>query len=234
MSFLVISVLLFVIYGLWSSKQENPVLGLHLLKIKSYAKGLIGSLLSRVTISCVPFLLPLLFQVGFGWSPLISGILVSVQALGMIGGKFIVSHSLNKFGFKNSLIINSLVITLIVISFSFISYQTSYLMIVCQILIFGASASIQFTTVNLLCYSGVSQKDTSKSASLYSIIIQYSGNIGISVTAISVAYFAGASAQSMHLPVLALSHSFLVMSVFIFLADMLFLSLKASDGAGIS
>lgn len=234
MTCFVSSLLFFMLYVLWSAKQKHPILGIDLLRIKVYAKGISGSLLSRITISSVPFLMPLLFQVSFGWPALVSGLLVAFQAIGMLTGKSLVGHSLKFFGFKNSLLINSLVMALMVISLSFIKSYTPYWVIMAQLYVFGVTVAIQYTTVNLLCYSGIAPQDISKSTSLYSIVVVYSSNLGIAIAGLGVGYFAGVSAQSQHLPALALSHTFLVMTGFVLIAEALFLTLKATDGSGVS
>jgi len=233
MTFLVAACLLLTCYVLWSAKRSNPILAIKLFKIKTFAKGISGSLLSRMTISAMPFLLPLLFQIGFGWSPLVSGLLVAPQALGMITGKSLVGYSLRHLGFKNSLIINSFIMALFVISFSFIQPNTPYWLIAAQVYLFGVTVSTQFTGVNLLCYSELPKSDISQATSFNSTVQQYSGSLSIAVASIFVSYFAGTSLQTNKLPAMSLSHTFLVMVGFLFIAELLFFTLKKTDGQGI-
>lgn len=229
----IISTILLVGYALWSKQVTHPILALYLFNIRTFAKGISGSLLSRITISAMPFLMPLLFQIGFGWSPVVSGALVSTQAIGSMLGKGMVKMLIRHLGFKRMLIVNSLIMAVMVGFFYWTTAETSKWLIAIALTLFGAAMAIQYSGVNLLCYADMPKADISKATSLNSMVQQYSGSIAIAFSAIVITIFAGGALQAQHLSSDMLTKACLAMTLFVILAVGIFVTLSDKDGSGI-
>ena len=93
---LAISIALLAAYGLHSVRTAHPLLRLSLLRIRSFRVAVSGNLLTRLGIGGMPFLLPLLYQVGLGFTPIQSGLMIMPQALAAISFKFTLARSSSK------------------------------------------------------------------------------------------------------------------------------------------
>ena len=98
-----------VAYARHAGANEDAILDLKLLKIPTFFSGVVGGLLFRIGIGALPFLLPLLLQIGFGLSPFESGSLTFATAAGAMAMKFTASTALRRFGFRRTLIANALI-----------------------------------------------------------------------------------------------------------------------------
>ena len=104
---LAISAALLAAYGLNTARTAHPLLRLSLVRIRSFRVAVTGNLLTRLGVGGVPFLLPLLYQVGLGFSPIQSGLLIMPQALAAMSLKLTMPHILKRFGFRRVLIANT-------------------------------------------------------------------------------------------------------------------------------
>ncbi len=104
-----IGVLSLIAYVRHADGNEDAIIDLKLLKIPTFFSGAIGGLLFRIGIGAMPFLLPLLLQIGFGLTPFESGSLTFATAAGALAMKFTASTALRWFGFRQTLIVNGLI-----------------------------------------------------------------------------------------------------------------------------
>ena len=105
--FLVGSVLV-TLYVFRARRAEAPIVDLKLLRFATFRSGIVGGSFFRLGVGAMPLLLPLLFQLGFGMTPLNSGLLTFVTALGAIGMKTAAGTILKRFGFRNVLLVNAI------------------------------------------------------------------------------------------------------------------------------
>jgi MFS family permease len=95
---LALSVALIVGYGLHAMRTAFPLLQLSLFRIRTFGAAVSGSFFTRLGIGGVPFLLPLLYQVGLGFDPVQSGLLIMPQAIGAMSTKFLAPRILDHIG----------------------------------------------------------------------------------------------------------------------------------------
>ncbi len=180
-----ISVGLLCGYGLHGSRTPFPLLDLGLFRIRTFTMATSGGFVTRLGIGGVPFLLPLLYQVAIGYSPVQSGLLFVPQVAAAILTKFLIPGLLNRVGYRLVLIANSLTLGLDVMLFGLIGPSTSMWLIIVQALCFGALASIQHTSMNTLVYADVPDTRTSHANSIASTLQQLSFSFGVAASGLT-------------------------------------------------
>jgi EmrB/QacA subfamily drug resistance transporter len=138
----------------------------------------------RTAINATPFLLPLLFQVGFGLNPLQSGTLVLVYFLGNIAIKPLTSPTLRRFGFRTVAVVNGICAGLAITACAGFSAQTPHAWIMGVLLIAGATRSMQFTALNTLTFADISAAQRSSASTLTSMLQQLVAVLGVALGAL--------------------------------------------------
>lgn len=184
-----IGAVLTALYVRHAGRLRNPILDLRLLRIATYRSGTVGGSLFRIGVGAVPFLLPLMLQIGFNLTPFESGTLTCAAALGALTMKFTAARILKRFGFRAVLVVNGLVSAATLGVQGLFTPETPHLVILAILLIGGFFRSLQFTSLNALSYSDVPQREMGTATSLYSVAQQLSAAAGI-VVAASVLEFA--------------------------------------------
>ena len=113
----------------------------------------------RVGVGAVPLLLPLMLQVGFGLSPLDSGLLTFASAVGALFMKTMSTWILRRFGFRSTLVINAVVASLLMAACALFGPATPHVVIIAVLLAGGCMRSLQFTSLNAISYADVSQRE---------------------------------------------------------------------------
>jgi len=121
LSLLGISALLLAGYGINSAKLEFPLLRLQLFKLRTFRAAVIGSFITRIGIGGIPFLFPLLYQVGLGFTPIQSGLMMMPQAMAAMSLKLTMPGILRRFGHRAVLISNTVMLGLLIMLFGTIS-----------------------------------------------------------------------------------------------------------------
>jgi hypothetical protein len=144
-------------YGLRAARTEFPLLRLTLFRIRTFRASVSGSFFTRLGIGGIPFLFPLLYQVGLGFTPIQSGLLIMPQALAAMSLKMTMLRKiLRRFGYRRVLISNTLMLGVLILSFATIGAGTPVWLIVVQVFIFGFFTSLQYTSMNTLVFADVS------------------------------------------------------------------------------
>ena len=165
---------------------ENPALDLSLFRLPTFFASVVGGFIFRLGLGALPFLLPLMLQIGFGMSPFQSGMVTFATALGAMGMKWATATILRRFGFRNILVINS------VISAAFLAVCAGFTattpIAVMSILLFvgGFFRSLQFTSINTIAYADVEPRRVSRATALVSVGQQLSVSAGVAVGALAV------------------------------------------------
>jgi EmrB/QacA subfamily drug resistance transporter len=166
--------------------NRNPIVDLTLLKIPTFRHSLTGGLLFRIGIGALPFLLPLLLQVGFGMSPFQSGLITFASAVGAIAMKFVAPPVLRRFGFRRVFMANTLVTSAFVALPATFALGVPVWLMTTLLLIGGFFRSLQFTSINALAFADVPPQRMSKATTLTSVAQQLSLSLGISIGAITL------------------------------------------------
>jgi EmrB/QacA subfamily drug resistance transporter len=175
----VIGAICLVLYVFHARRTPYPVLQLRLLKIPTFRISVVGGFLFRVGIGAIPFLLPLMLQVGFGLSPLASGSLTFIAAVGALFMKTMAKRILERTGFRRLLIVNAFIGAGFVAANGFFTPETPHWLIMIVLLVGGCFRSLQFTSINAIGYAEISNREMSYATSLSSALQQVSLSIGV-------------------------------------------------------
>jgi EmrB/QacA subfamily drug resistance transporter len=232
---LALSLMLLLGYWLHARMLQFPLLQLRLFSIRTFRSAVSGSFFTRLGIGGVPFLLPLLYQVGLGYSPVQSGLLIMPQAIASMSMKLVMPTILRVMGYRAVLISNTLVIGVLLTLFATIGAHTSIWVIVLLALLYGAFTSLQYTSMNTLTYADISEEDASSASSIASTVQQLSISFGVAIAGLTTAVFvpksAGLHAQAM---ITGVHRAFLFLGALTVFSTLTFRILKTGDGGGVS
>jgi len=228
---LVLACLLLAGFGFYARHAEFPAVDLTLFKLRTFRIGTLAGGICRMGMNGVPFLLPLMLQVGFGMSPIVSGSLTFVSSISALFIRPIYSWALRLFGFDRVLIWSAVVGSALVGGFALIGPETPRWFIMLYVLLFGLARSTQFMTSNTLSYSDTPAAKLSRATSLGGVLQQLSVSFGISVAAMLLGLTAAdgltITAEEFHIV-------FLMMAVIPLLGIPGFLFLRPEDGVQVS
>jgi EmrB/QacA subfamily drug resistance transporter len=169
----------FVAYWLHASQVESPLFSLRLFAVPSYRVGILGNLFSRIGSGSMPFMIPLLFQISLGFSPLESGLMmVPVALAGMVSKQFVVPL-IREFGYRRVLVGNTVLVGLAMASFSLISPNEPVWLRIVQLAFFGLVNSLQFTAMNTITLNDLDGDLASGGNSLLSMVMMLSTSFGV-------------------------------------------------------
>jgi MFS family permease len=213
-----------------------PLLQLSLFRIRTFRASVSGSFFTRLGIGGVPFLLPLLYQVGLGLTPIQSGLLIMPQALAAMSMKFLMLRLLARFGYRNVLISNTVLIGILLFVFATIGVHTPIWVIVLQAFLYGTFTSLQYTSMNTLVYADTTEEETSAASSIASTVQQLSISFGVAAAGLATAFFIPRSvSQSTSAAMIHGVHEALIaLGVMTILATIVFNGLKPEDGMAVS
>ncbi|WP_233492928.1 MFS transporter [Chromobacterium sp. ATCC 53434] len=214
-------------------RQQHPLLDLSLLRLPTFQAGVVGGFMFRVGIGTIPFLLPLMLQLGFGFTPFESGLLTCSTAMGAIGMKTIVARVLQRFGFRRVLVVNSLLAGCSVALYVLFRADTPHWMMLAAFVLGGCLRSLQFTSLNAITFADVDKERLSQATSLSSVAQQLAAGFGVTMGAFAlqtVSWWQG------HLQLTAgdFGQAFLIMGSLTALSSLLFLKLERNAGQQVS
>jgi EmrB/QacA subfamily drug resistance transporter len=232
---LAISIALLAGYGLHASKIQFPLLALSLFRIRTFRAAVSGSFFTRLGMGGLPFILPLLYQVGLGFTPIQSGLLIMPQAIAAMSLKMTMPRILSRFGYRTVLISNTLILGLLIWLFATIGVGTPVRNIVILAFCYGFFSSLQYTSMNTLVYADISEEQTSSASSIASTMQQMSISFGIATASLLTAVFIPdrfhtSAAEMIH----GIHHGLFVLGGITVLSTIVFRELKSTDGASTS
>jgi MFS family permease len=194
-----------------------------------------GNLLTRLGIGGLPFLLPLLYQVGLGYTPIQSGLMIMPQALAAISFKFTLPVILKRFGYRQVLIANTVMLGVMLMLFSLIGPGTPAWLIAVLAFCFGFFTSTQYTSMNTLAYADVNPEQASGASTIASTVQQMAVSFGVASASLCAALFIpdhtrASAPQMIHGIHLALR----LLGGWTIVSTMVFGELRPTDGAQVS
>jgi len=194
-----------------------------------------GNLFTRLGIGGIPFLLPLLYQVGLGFSPIQSGLLIMPQAFAAMSLKLTMPLILRRFGYRSVLVSNTILLGLMIMLFATIGPGTPVWLIVLMAFIYGFLTSLQYTSMNTLAYADVDDHQASGASTIASTVQQLAVSFGVATASLAAALFipdhthatAPQLLHGIHLALFCLAALTIVSTV-------VFARLKSQDGAAVS
>ena len=232
---LAISIALLCGYGIHGANTKFPLLRLALFRIRTFRAAVIGSFVTRIGIGGIPFLFPLLYQVGLGFTPIQSGLLMMPQALAAISLKIAMPRILRLFGYRTVLISNTVIIGAMILVFTTIKAGTPVWLIVLQVFSYGFFTSLQYTSMNTLVYADVSEEESSSASSIASTAQQMSMSFGVATASLMTALFIPDRFRSDALQMIhGIHHAFVFMGGLTILSALVFSKLRPGDGGTVS
>ncbi|HBS6141684.1 TPA: MFS transporter [Klebsiella pneumoniae] len=167
-------------------RAAAPMVRLDALQVPTFRVTMYGGSLFRASISAVPFLLPLLFQVGFGMDPFHSGLLVLAVFVGNLTIKPATTPLIRWLGFRRLLLINGALNVCSLLACALLTPQTPVWAIMLILYLGGVFRSIQFTGVSSLAFADVPAAQMSDANTLFSTASQLAVGLGITLGAIGI------------------------------------------------
>ncbi|MGE0115051.1 MAG: MFS transporter [Steroidobacteraceae bacterium] len=212
----------------------QPLLDLSAASVLSYRMTtLTAGTYFRTTVHATPFLLPLLFQIGFGMNALAAGSLLLVYFVGNLGMKPFTSRMLQTFGFRNILIWNGGLSGLAIMLCSSFAADTPKWQIMALLLLAGATRSMQFTSLNTLAFADTTPEQRSSSTTLFSMFDQAAAVLGVACSTL-ILNLALLSKPYLQVGIDELRMGLIVMGTVGILAALMFIKLPADAGAEVS
>src|ERR1700723_3219447 len=228
---LVLSVALLAGYGIHGSSLPFPLLKLRLFSIRTFRAAVSGSFFTRLGIGGVPFLLPLLYQVGLGFTPIQSGLLVMPQAIAAMSMKAFMPRLLRKVGYRGVLISNTLILGALLMIFATIGLGTPVWVIVLQAFLYGSFSSLQYTSMNTLVFADISEKDASSASSIASTMQQMAISFGVAFAGLATAFLVPSLQADPAAMIQGIHKALIALGVLTIASTIAFPSLKSGDGA---
>ena len=232
---LVLAALLLSGYGLHAARSVYPLLRLSLFRVRTFRAAVCGSFFTRISIAGVPFLLPLLYQVGLGYTPIQSGLLLAPQAIAAMSLKLTMPRLLARFGYRTVLVSNTAMLGLLIMLFATIGAQTPPWLIVAQAFAYGFFQSLQFTSMNTLVYADVSSPVAGAASTIASTAQQLSMSFGVATASLVAALFVPDrfrtdAPQMIH----GVHEAFVVLGIATVISTLVFGGLRSTDGSAVS
>lgn len=162
-------------------RHRHPLLDLRMFRLPTYRAGVLGGALFRLGTGATPFLLPLMLQLGFGLSPVQSGMLTFVSAIGAMFMKTMAARVLHRFGFRRVLVANGVLASLMLCGFGLFRPETPHAFVVAALLVSGCFRSLQFTSLNAISYAEVDSRRMGQATSLAGMMQQLSLSLGVAI-----------------------------------------------------
>jgi EmrB/QacA subfamily drug resistance transporter len=232
---LALSAALLAGYGLHASRAARPLLSLGLFRLRTFRSAVGGSFFTRVSVGGVPFLFPLLYQVGLGYTPVESGLLMMPQALAAMSLKMTMPGILARFGYRAVLVSNTVMLGVFITLFATIGAATPVWLIVLQLFVYGFVQSLQFTSMNTLVYADVASEAAGSASTIASTAQQLSMSFGVAVASLVTAVFVPDRFHTDSLQMIRGIHqAFVALGIATIASTAAFTGLRRDDGSAVS
>jgi len=229
-AFFPISLVTLYLYVRHARHAAAPVLDLNLLKIKTFRIGTVTGGVCRMGLDATPFMLPLLFQVGFGFNPMQAGSLTFASTLGAMLVRSGSRALLRWLGFRLTLIAGALGAAVVTALFALLEADTPTWIIIACVLISGCVRSIQYLALNTISFADVPSPLLSRSTSVSGVFQQLARGFGVALGAALLAIVASGD----HVTVGNFRVVFLLIAAIPLVSTLGFMRLAEDDGAEVS
>ncbi|MFL6550798.1 MAG: DHA2 family efflux MFS transporter permease subunit [Povalibacter sp.] len=232
---LVLSFALLAAYTFHARHVAYPLLRLSLFKVRTFRVSVAGGFATRLSLGGLPFLLPLLYQLGLGLPAWQSGLLMMPTAMAAMTMKLIAPRLLRRFGYRQILIVNTAMIGVTICLFATIDASKPLALIVLLGLCQGFCNSLQFTSMNSMAYADIEARDSSMASTIASSMQQLSMSFGLACSSLVAGWFLGDLPQTDRVAVTDALHGALItLGVMTIVSSLSFWGLKANDGQSVS
>ncbi len=229
-----LSLTLLLTYRVHARGVAVPLLNTTLFDIRTFRAAVFGGFVTRLGAGGVAFLLPMLYQLGLGLTPIQSGLLVMPQALMAMGVKTLARRILARYSYRAVLVSNTVLLGLMIVSFSLIAPGTPMALVIALSCLFGAVSSLQYSSLNSLVFADVPESVASGASSISSTVQQLSLSFGIAIASALASLFIPAGLRSVPLQIAGGVHqAFLIMGALTVLSVAAFWELRRTDGGAV-
>lgn len=183
---LVVGTVSMTLYLIHAKRTASPVLDFSLMRYATLRAAIIGGFLFRLGIGALPFLLPLMMQIGFGLSPFQSGLVTFGSAVGAMGMKTLATRIIRAFGFRNVMTVNAVVSSVFLAVCALFTISTPLTLILLILIVGGFFRSLEFTAINTVAFAEVEPAQLSRATTLTAVAQQLSISAGVAIGAFSV------------------------------------------------
>ena len=225
-----LSVFMLMAYIRHSKHRQHPIVKIELLKLRTFKVSVVGNLISRLGFGGVPFLLPLLLQIGLGYPAEESGMLLAPTAIGVVISKPLYLPLLRIYGYKRLLIANTFLVGLSVWAFITINATTPIYVIGVLTFFYGFIVAMQYGLMNSLAYADIAPEHLSAASSILGTIQQMSQSFSVAVSALLIRFFSLIYSDNLtHHPIIFQS-TFFIIGLITSLSCLFYMQLKPGDG----
>ena len=180
---LVFGMILMFSYWLLAMRTTDPLFPPKMFSTPTFAVGIGGNLFSRFASGALPFLSPLLLQIGFGFSPLKAGLSMTPLAVAAIFGKYMVRKLVPALGYRRLLVGNTMLFGGAITGLSLIGPDTDYFLLLGMLTVIGACNSLHFTAMNTMTLMDLPDRYASGGNAMLSVVMQLSMSMGVAMGA---------------------------------------------------
>ena len=229
------ALLLLGLYWRHAQRAPYPLLRLSLFKARTFRVSVVGGFVTRLGVGGLPFLTPLLLQLGLGLPAWQSGLLMMPTAAAAMGMKFISPRVLQMFGYRTVLVVNTLMIGATIALYALVTPQTPLVAIIALGFVLGFFNSLQFTSMNSMAYADVEPADSSMAATIASSFQQISMSFGLACGTLIATFALDGLPQTDRAAIIQALHSaYLAIGAWTALSSLSFWTLRAEDGESVS
>jgi len=175
---------LLALYAWHARSLAAPILDLTLLHVQTFRASVVGAFVFRMGMGALPFLVPLMLQLGFGLTPFASGMITFASAAGALTMKLVAAPILHRLGFRTVLLLNTFVSGIFMASYGLFGPTTPHALMIATLLMGGFFRSLQLTSLNTLAYAEISEASMSRATTLASVGQQLSLTLGVGLGAL--------------------------------------------------
>ena len=221
------SLVLFYAYIRHARRHPSPLIALPIFRTRTFSVGIAGNIASRLGTGCVPFLMPLMLQVGFGYPAIIAGCMIAPTAIGSILAKSTVTQVLRWFGYRKTLFGITVIIGVMIAQFALQSPSMEVWLLILPLFILGMAMSTQFTAMNTITLADLTDENASSGNSMLAVTQQLSISLGVAVSAAVLRFYEGFENAN---TIEQFHYTFITMGVITLISASVFLLLKPKDG----
>jgi EmrB/QacA subfamily drug resistance transporter len=219
------------LYVLKSWRKADPVIDLRILRFRTFRTNVCGAAPLRLAISAVPFLLPLLLQLGFGLPPLTSGLLAAGSAVGALCTRVVMRLAIERYGFRHLLLGATVLTCLCYASYALFSATTSHVLIFCAVFAGGLFSSLCMVSLNTVGFVELPAERISHATALLAMAQQLLAGLGVVLAASLLTLFSWShGGNGVHLLVQDFSGSIAVVGLMALLSLLSFARLSPREG----
>jgi EmrB/QacA subfamily drug resistance transporter len=219
-------------YYMHARRTEYPLLDPRMFRYETFRTAIIGGTVFRLGIGAMPFLLPLMLQLGFGLTPFESGMVTFVSAVGALGSKFAVNRIFATFGFRRVFVVGGFISSCLIGVNGLFSPGAPLALLMACLLVGGMLRSMTFTGIGAMVFSDIEEADTSQATAINSVFQQISMALGVAIAGAildvsSLAHGGELTIEDFHI-------AFFVVAIVAATSSLNFMRLPANAGANVT